>query len=193
MAERIEALLKNEWEFYGEEEAKEYRTRKNIFALVLIPVLWIMLMSAAHDMAPDAGTWMNAFYATLFEGILILLFYLKLVQLDKYRGNWAGWYSSGMYNPDIKLKREEVISVIKNFLKSKGYPFHEKTHRTLTQWITYFTIPTADFRIRVWFVMVEPKNSYGLELAIGPETPLNKKLLADLRTEMSREFAERYR
>ncbi len=183
MAERIDMLLRNEWEKYDE---KGMKRKKLLIGTAFLLFLWIMFFLMVDTLLPEKDILGNAVCATGILAIAAILFVLKLRQMDIKKD---GWYFSGLQDP--RLRREEVLELVRNFLRSKGYVFtEEETHRTLTLWITYFTIPTADFRIRVWYAtMADP---HVVEIGIGPENRINRKLLEELRVEISEEFVKTY-
>ncbi len=181
MSEKIRMLLENKWERYDEKKMRRMKILIGIFAFLFIYImLFIMVYSFSHNYIT------SALWAAGLLPIVVLIFYLKLRQMDQKKD---GWYFSGLQ--DERLKREDILELIRKFLDSKGYVFHEEeTHRTATLWITYFTLPTTDFKLRLWFSKLGGVPT--AEVGIGPESPVNKELLEELRKEISEEFVKRY-
>ena len=181
MVQKIDMLLKNKWEKY---DAEKMRKKKAIIVSVLFAIIWFLLLLLFYMVFRDVKE--SAGLSTVFLVVIGAVIFIKLKQMDAEKN---GWYFSALQ--DRHLKREEVLGILRDFLKSHGYAFHEEeTHRTVTLWITYFTIPAVDFRLRLWFTTL---NGIPVaEVGIGPETPPNRELLKELRDEISSEFIKRY-
>ncbi len=136
---------------------------------ILFLIMWGALLFVFYTLTKDLYN--SIIYATISVIIVGIGIALKLKQMDREKD---GWYFSGVQ--DNRLKREEVLALLREFLRSKGYEFvEEETHRTMTLWITYFTISSADFKLRLWFTKLGGVPV--AEIGIGPETPANKDLL----------------
>ncbi len=181
MAERMRMLLENRWELYDEKKMRKKKILIVGFLLLFVYAMWFFFMYMI----------LRELLASVVcaSGILllfVLIIFLKVRQMDRKKD---GWYFSAYQ--DKRLRREDVLELVGDFLSSGGYAFKkEETHRTMTLWITYFALPTLDFKLRVWFSKVGGLPM--VEIGIGPETESNRDLIREFRDGISREFIKRY-
>ena len=181
MVEKLRMLLDNKWEKYDEKAMKK---KKTIVVSGLLLFIWVMFFLLSYSTIENVTE--SAFCASGVLVLVVVIIAVKLRQMDQKKD---GWYFSGLQ--DERLKREDILALIREFLTSKGYAFkEEETHRTVTLWITYFTLPTTDFKMRLWFTKLGGVPV--VEIGIGPETPLNKTTIENLRNDISKEFVKRY-
>lgn len=188
MPKEIKMLLQNEWEFY---DVKKMRKKKSIIVSILIVILWgifyFLINLFIDNMDPEYNTFpIKAIITTIILFIVMIIIVMKVRQMDQEKKDW---YFSALQ--DKSLNREEILMMVRDFLYRHNYIFNEEeTHRTMTLWITYFTISTVDFKVRVWFTTIAGLPT--VEIGFGPETPLNRKTIVRLKSELSQEFQMRY-
>ena len=182
----IDSLITNKWEFY---DVVKMRRKKLMVIVPLAAILWFMFFMLVNLFASLAGyddIPVKLLVSTIIFLVVMAIVMLKIGQMDRDK---LGWYFAAV--DDQRLDREQVLGFIKGFLEKRRYTFVEaSTHRTMTLWITYFDIPGTDFKLRLWYSMIGGVPV--VEIGFGPETLLNKKLLEQLRTEMSADFGLRF-
>jgi hypothetical protein len=182
----INSLITNKWEFY--DVAKMRRLKMTIIIPVAV-ILWFllfMLVSLFFSMAGYNDLTVKLMVSTIVFLAMLAMITMKINQMDREKKDW---YFAGVN--DARLNREQILDFMKGFLARRKYVFVEaSTHRSLTLWITYFDIQSADFKVRLWFSVINGVPI--VEMGFGPETMINKKLLEQLRTEMSAEFASKF-
>lgn len=182
----INSLITNKWEFYDEARMRRLKTAVVIPLSVILWFLMFMLVNIFSSMAGVDDLLVKIIVSTIVFLAVMAFITMKLRQMDREKRNW---YFAAVN--DNRVDREKTLSFIKDFLASRKYMFVEaSTHRTLTLWITYFDIQGADFKVRLWYSVIGGVPI--VELGLGPETIINKKLLEQLRTEMSNEFSQRF-
>lgn len=182
----INSLITNKWEFY---DVAKMRRMKMAIIIPLVVILWLlmfMLVNLFSSLAGYDNLMVKLMVSTMILLVVMAIVTMKINQMDREKRDW---YFAAVN--DARLNREQILEFIKDFLARRKYVFIEaSTRRSMTLWITYFDVQSADFKARLWFSVIGGVPM--VEIGFGPETMINKKLLEQLRTEMSGEFATRF-
>jgi len=184
----IDMILRNEWERY---DAKKMMRLKAAVAIAAFIVLWVvffvMMLSLPIPLFADADrTLIAACVATILTLAVGVYVTVRITQIDRDKRDW---YFSGLQ--DARLRRDDVLALARISLAQHGYTnCREEGSKAHRLGITFFDIPGADFRMRVWYA--EGIGPPIAEIGFGPETPINSSAIMRLRADVSAEFARRY-
>ncbi len=183
----LESLIRNQWELHDVKKMQRLKAAAvGVVVLVLFTVILILVGSVSSRLSPSGLS--SDYQALVAGGITLAATFViagKVRQMDREK---RGWSFSALQ--DSRLDWDELLALARAFLSERNFVFAERSHRTITLFITYFDLAGTDFSMRLWFSrLLKPP---AVEIGFGPETPANRGALRDLRAAMSETFARRF-
>ena len=183
---KIDRLLRNEWELY---DVKKMMKRGLILVLMFV-IFGAVFFVFSYFFFYFAMERYDLDLKVAIGGVFFLLVIVSsLVNARRIDVGKRGWYFSAYRTR--QLDGERIIQAITDALTDRNMIFREKkTRRAETLWISYFSFPGKDYRVRVWFS--KGRGEPILELGVGPVSAVNGGPIEEMKTLLSNVVREMY-